>query len=89
MNETLHTMFPRGVQEDTRPDDIGVDEILGRINASIDVRFGREIDNGVELMLEHERVHGVGIRNVGFEKFVTFAMFIDHAVEIGEVAGIC
>lgn len=52
------------------------------------MRFGREIDDGVKLMLGHERVHLVGVGDIGFEKFVAFAMFLDHAVEIGEVPGI-
>ena len=37
-------------------------------------------------MLGHQCVHLVGICNVGFEKFVTLAMFFDHAVEIGGIA---
>ena len=36
-------------------------------------------------MLGHERVHVIGIRNVGFEKFIVFAMFLDHAVQISQV----
>jgi hypothetical protein len=28
----------------------------------------------------------VGISDIGFEKFVTLAMFFDHAIEIGEIA---
>jgi len=50
------------------------------------MRFGGEIDDRVKLMLGHERVHLVGIGDIGFEKFVAFAMFFDHAVEIGEIA---
>ena len=52
------------------------------------MQLGREIDHGKKLMLEQERVDRVGVSNVGFEKFVAFAMFLDHAVKIGEVAGI-
>ena len=37
-------------------------------------------------MLSHERVHLIGVGDVGFEKFVTLAMFFDHTVEIGEIA---
>ncbi len=65
-----------------------MNEVLGRIDASIDVRLGGEIDDGEELMLEHEGVHRVGVGDIGFEKFVAFAMFLDHAVKIGEVAGV-
>jgi hypothetical protein len=39
-------------------------------------------------MLGHKRVHLVGIGDVGFEKFVMLAMFLDHAIEIGGIAGI-
>ena len=52
------------------------------------MRFGREIDHSVKLVLGHERVHLVGVGDVGFEKFVTLAMFLDHAIEIGEIAGV-
>ena len=39
-------------------------------------------------MLGHQRVHRVGIRDIGFEKFVTLAMFFDHALKVGYVTGI-
>ena len=48
--------------------------------------FSGEIDDSVELVLRHERVHLIGVRDIGFEKLVAFAMFFDHAIEIGEVA---
>ncbi len=50
------------------------------------MRFGGEIDDCVKLMLGHERVHLVGVRYIGFEKLVAFAMFFDHAIKIGEIA---
>jgi hypothetical protein len=50
------------------------------------MRFGGKINHGVKLVLGHERVHLIGARDVGFEKLVAFAMFFDHAVEIGEIA---
>jgi hypothetical protein len=37
-------------------------------------------------MLGHQSVHLVGVCDIGFEKFVAFAMFLDHAIEIGEIA---
>ena len=37
-------------------------------------------------MLSHKRVHLVGVGDIGFEKLVAFAMFFDHAGEIGEIA---
>ena len=52
------------------------------------MRLGREIGHRKKLVLEHERVHRIGIGDVGFEKLVALAMFLDHAVEIGKVAGI-
>ena len=81
-------MFPRGIEQHARADHVGVNEILRRIDAAIDVRLGREIDDGKKLMLKHECVHRVGVGDVGFEKFIALAMFFDHALEIGEVAGI-
>ena len=51
-------------------------KFCGSIDAAVDVRFGGEIDDGIKLMLGHERVHLVGICDIGFEKFVTLAMFL-------------
>ena len=50
------------------------------------MRLSGEINHSVKLMLSHERVHLIGVRDVGFEKLVALAMFFDHAVEIGEIA---
>ena len=86
LDEALDAVAPGGIEQHARPDHVGVDEILRRIDAAIDMRFGREIDDGVELLLGHERVHLVGIGDVGLEKFVALAMFLDHAVEIGEIS---
>ena len=67
---------------------IGVNEIERRIDAAIDVRFRGKINHGIKLMFSHKRVHLVGIGDVGFEKLVALAMFLDHAIEIGEIAGV-
>ena len=79
-------MAPGAIEQDTRADDVGMDEIERRIDTAIDMRFGSEIDHAIKLVLGHERVHLVRIRDVGFEKFVTLAMFFDHAIQIGEIA---
>ena len=39
-------------------------------------------------MLRHERIHLVGVCDIGFEKFVALTMFLGHTVEIGEIAGV-
>jgi len=41
------------------------------------------------LMLSEQGIHLVWIGDVGFEEFVAVAVFFDHAVEIGQVPGIC
>ena len=81
-------MTPGAIEQHAGADDIGVNEIERRIDAAIDMRFSREVDYGIELMLGHQRVHLVGISDVGFEKFVALAMFLDHAVEVGQIAGV-
>ena len=81
-------MAAGGVEQHARADDVGVDEILRGIDAPVDVRFGREIDDGVELLLVQEGVHLVGIGDVGLEKFVALAVLLDDAVEIGEIPGV-
>jgi transcriptional regulator of nitric oxide reductase len=50
--------------------------------------LGREIDNGVKLVLGHELIHLVGIGNVSLEEFVAIAMRLDQTVEVGKVAGV-
>ena len=81
-------MAARGVEQYARADDIGVNEVLRRIDAAIDMRFGGEVDYGEKLVLGHERIHLIGVGNVGFEKFVALAMFLDHARQIGGITGI-
>jgi hypothetical protein len=50
--------------------------------------LGREIDNGVKLVLGHELIHLVGIGNVGLEEFVAIAVRLGQTVEIGKVASV-
>src|SRR4029077_6915777 len=88
LNKALHAVATGTIEKHARADDIRGDEIKWRINAAINMRFGGKINHGVKLVLGHERVHLIAARNVGFEKLVAFAMFLDHAVEIGEIAGI-
>ena len=50
--------------------------------------FGREIDDGVKLMLGHELIHLVGIGNVSLEEFVAIAVRLRQTLEIGKVASV-
>jgi hypothetical protein len=81
-------MFSRRIEQDACPDDISVNEIFGRVDAPIDVRFSGEVDHRKKRMLGHECIDRVGIGDVGFEKFITLAMFFDYAIEIGKIAGV-
>jgi hypothetical protein len=74
------------IQQHARADDVCVNEVEWIVNAAVYVRFSRKIDDPIELMFGHERVHLIGVRDVGFEKLVAFAMFFDYAIQIGEVA---
>jgi len=65
-----------------------MDEILRGINAPIDMGFCGKIYDSVKGVLSHQRVHLVAICNIGFEKFVTLAMFLRYAVEIRQIPGI-
>ena len=65
-----------------------MNEVKRIIDAAVHMRFCREIDDRVELVLSHQCVHQVRIGNIGFEKFVTLAMFFDHAFKIGYVTSI-
>ena len=88
LDEALDAVPSRAIEQHARADDVGVDEVLRRIDAAIDMRLGREIDHRVKLMLGHERVHLVEVGDVGFEKFVALSMFFDHAIEIGGISGV-
>ena len=50
--------------------------------------FGRQINNGVELVLGHELIHLIGIGDVGLEEFVAIAMRLGQTVEVGKVASV-
>ncbi len=81
-------MAAGAIEQHTGADHIGMNEVQRRINAAIDMRFGREINNGVKLMLGHELIHLIGIGNVGLEEFVPIAVLLGYALEVGEVAGV-
>ena len=81
-------MAPGAIEQDARADDVRVDEIKGVVDAAIDVRFGGEIDNGVKRVLGHERVHLVGMGDIGFEKFVALAMFLGDSVQVRQISGV-
>ena len=81
--------MPAGaIKQHTGADHVGVDEVLRRIDAAIDVRFGREINDGIELMLGHELIHLVGIGDIGLEEFVAITILLGHAFEVGQIAGV-
>ena len=65
-----------------------MNEVERIIDAAVHMRFCREIDHRIELVLGHQCVHQIRIGNIGFEKFVTLAMFFDHALKIGDVTSI-
>ena len=88
MNEALDAVPPGAIEQHARADYVRVNEVERIVNTTINVRFGREVDDRVKLVIGHERIHLIGIGDVGFEKFVALAMFLDHAVEIGQITGI-
>jgi hypothetical protein len=81
-------MAAGAIEQHTGADHVSMNEVQRRINAAIDMGFSREINHSVKLVFRHERVHLVGIGNVGLEEFVAIAMCLGHAIEIGEVAGV-
>ena len=81
-------MTSRTIEQHARADDIGVNEVEWRIDTAVDMRFSGKVNYGVKLMVGRERIHLIGIGNIGFEKFVAFAMFLDHAIKVGEVTGV-
>ena len=81
-------MAPGAIEQNARADDVGVNEIQRIVDAAVDVAFGRKIDDSIKRVLRHERVHLVGIGDIGFEKFVALAMFLGDSVQVREVSGV-
>src|SRR5438046_2261617 len=81
-------MASRTIEQHVRADHVSMNEVLRRIDAPIDMRFRGKIDNRIKLAFCHERVHLVSVCNIGFEKFVTLAMFLRDAVQIREIPGV-
>jgi hypothetical protein len=79
-------MSPRAIKQNARANDIGVNEIERRIDAAIDMRFGRKINDGIELVFGAERVHLVGVGNISLKEFIAVAVLLRHALEIRKVA---
>ena len=81
-------MPPRAIEQHARADDVRVNEVLRRIDAAVDMRFGGEIDDRIERVLRHERVDLLGVGDVGLEKLVALAVLLGDAVEIRQIAGV-
>jgi hypothetical protein len=77
-----------GIEQHTGADDIGVDEVLRGINTAVDVRFGREINDGIKLMFRHQGIHLISIRDIRFEEFVTIAMLLCYTCQIRQIASV-
>ena len=65
-----------------------MNEVKRIVDAAVDVGLCREVNHRIKPMLGHQCVHGISIRDIGFEKFITLAMFFDHAIKISDVPGI-
>ena len=59
LDEPAHTRGARRLEQPQRPDDVHVEERLGRQDAAIDVALGREVHDGLDLVtlqrVEHRR----------------------------------
>ena len=81
-------MTTRAIEQHTGADYIGVNEIGWVVNATIDVRFSSKVYDSIKLMLGHERVHLIGIRDIGLEELVAIAVLLRNPLEIGKIAGV-
>ncbi len=79
-------MPPRDVEQRRGADDIRVDEIAGRIDRAIDVRFRGEIHHRIKRVFFEKRLHPRLVRNVRVEEFVTLAVRIGDAREVRGIA---
>ena len=88
LDEPADSVAAGGIQQDAGAGDIGVNKILRRIDAPVLVRFGGEVDDGEELMLPHQLVHEVGVRDVRVEKFIPLAVLGGEAGGVPNIGGV-
>ena len=58
--------FARRLEQDEGAEDVGLDELAGRLDRAVDVRLRREVDERVAA-LDRAR-HGVGVGDVAFDQ---------------------
>ena len=63
---------PGRLEQVHRAGDVGVQELFGPVDRSVDVAFGGEVDDGVGLMVGESGVDGVGVADVDLEVPVPF-----------------
>ena len=68
-------------------DDVGLDEGLRAIDRSIDVRLGRQVDDGVGPRIGEDPDHGAGVRDVGAHE--GHARILQRLFQIEQAAGVC
>jgi len=58
-------VLPRRFKQRERADNVRVDERLGAIDRSIDMRFGGEVHDRIGMPIGEDASHGAGVRDVG------------------------
>ena len=84
VQEPVHAMPQRGIEHGLSACDICEDEICCTGDRPIDMRFRREVDDGVHVV--HQRVDELNVEDVTFDECK--ARVFSNRVEVGQVAGV-
>ena len=76
-------MFQCGLQQIVGTHDIGLDELPGAIDATIDVTFGREMQDGIRLILGNSLLGRVGVGDIDLGESI-----VGMGLDVGQGGGI-
>jgi hypothetical protein len=91
MDRDLHMGFaepvlPGGLQQVLRSHHIGLNEELGSKDGSIDMRFGREVNDGVNAILAQEAIHQDAVTDIAVRKLMLCTVW--QVLQVGRAPGV-
>jgi hypothetical protein len=73
----------RRLQKDERAEDVGLDELPGRVDRAVHVGLGREVDDGVAAL--HRGLDGGGVGDIAYDEL---AAILGKALEVLAATGV-
>ena len=80
----MHAALARSVQENLRAEDVRAYEVARRVDASVDVTFGGEVDDGVRALFERGE-DALAVADVAAHEAVAFAF---NALQVVKIPGV-